>query len=271
MQSTENCNLGKEKKLKFYEFGQKENPTIMLLPGTCCHWKNNFSQVIDLLQKNFYVVCASYDGFDETEKTEFPDMQIETEKIESYIKERFQGNIHAIYGCSLGGSFVGLLMQRGKIHMNHGIIGSSDLDEVAQRKAKLQTTLIVPLFYKMLHSGKVPKFIRKRMIKRSSEEYAKNGLLMMGIGGVDMSFVSKNSMKNQFYSDLITVLGNHLEVQKTEIHCFYAKKMGEKYKKRYLNHFVNPHIIEHDLLHEELLVCYPQEWVNDVNSCVFHS
>ena len=264
---TENCYLRREK-MKFYEFGQKENPVIMLLPGTCCHWKNNFSYVIDLLKKDFYVVCVSYDGFDETEKSEFSDMQSETVKIELYIKKQFQGNIHAIYGCSLGGSFVGLLMQRRRIHMNHGIIGSSDLDEVSKEKAKLQTMLIIPLFYKMLHSGKIPDFIRNRMVKRGGEGYVKNGLRMMGIGGVDMSFVSKNSMKNQFYSDLITVLGTHMEVKETNIHCFFAAKMGDKYKKRYLKHFANPHIVEHDLLHEELLVRYPEEWVNDVKNCI---
>lgn len=254
--------------MKFYEFGQKENPVIMLIPGTCCHWKNNFSHVIDLLKKDFYVVCASYDGFDDTEESEFLDMQRETEKIESYINKQFQGAIHAVYGCSLGGSFVGLLLQREKIHMNHGIIGSSDLDEVSIGKAKLQTMLIVPLFYKMLHSGKIPGFIRNRMVKRCGEEYVKHGLRMMGIGGVDMSFVSKRSMKNQYYSDLITVLGNHMEVKDTSIHCFFAAKMGDKYKKRYLKHFSNPHIMEHDLLHEELLVCYPKEWVKDVRNCV---
>lgn len=175
--------------------------------------------VIDLLKNDFYVVCVSYDGFDETEKTEFSDMQSEIEKIELYIKEQFQGNIHAIYGCSLGGSFIGLLMKRGKIHMNHGIIGSSDLDEASKGKAKLQAMLIIPLFYKMLHSGKVPKFIRNTMIKRAGKDYTKNGLRMMGIGGVDMSFVSKNSMKNQFYSDLITVLEKHIEVKDTQVHC----------------------------------------------------
>jgi hypothetical protein len=254
--------------LKFYEFGQKENPAIMLLPGTSCHWKNNFSHVIDLLEQDFYVVCASYDGFDETEKTEFPDMQRETEKIEACIKDRFQGNIHAIYGCSLGGSFVGLLMQRGNIHMNHGIIGSSDLDEASKVKAKLLTVLIIPFYYKMLHSGKIPQFFRKRIVRRVGETYAKNGLRMMGIGGVDMSFVSKKSVKNQFYSDLITALENHIEVPETKIHCFFAAKMGEEYKKRYQNHFLKPHIIQHDLLHEELLMCFPQEWVKEVKSCI---
>ena len=69
--------------MKFYEFGNQENPTLLLLPGTCSHWKNNFGHVIKLLQDTFLVVCVSYDGFDETEHTVFPDMITETEKIES--------------------------------------------------------------------------------------------------------------------------------------------------------------------------------------------
>ena len=58
------------------------------------------------------MVCVSYDGFDETEKTIFPYMVTETEKIENYIKENCGGKIYSAYGCSLGGSFVGLLVQR---------------------------------------------------------------------------------------------------------------------------------------------------------------
>ena len=41
----------------------------MLLPGTKCHRKNNFSQVIPLLERDYHVICVSYDGFDETENT----------------------------------------------------------------------------------------------------------------------------------------------------------------------------------------------------------
>ena len=52
---------------KFYHFGEKDKPAIFLLPGTCCHWKINFGEVISLLEKDFHVVCVSYDGFDETE------------------------------------------------------------------------------------------------------------------------------------------------------------------------------------------------------------
>lgn len=254
--------------MKVYEFGKEENPAIMLLPGTCSHWKNNFSQVIDLLSEDFYVLCVSYDGFDETEETEFPDMIMETIKIEDYIRQKFQGRIHAIYGCSLGGSFVGLLAQRKRIHMNHGILGSSDLDQASKQVAALQAKLMIPIFYKMVHTGKVPEALRKHLLKNGGEEYVKNGLRMLGIGGVDMAFVTKKSMKNQFYSDLTTQLDDNIQAPGTIIHCFYAARMGEKYRDRYQQHFVHPHIIEHKLLHEELLVSRPEEWVENVRSCI---
>ncbi len=72
--------------MKFYEFGEKTAPVILLLPGTCCHWKLNFGEAIPLLEQHFHVVCVSYDGFDETEdgdqiektlqKAGFTDIQI---------------------------------------------------------------------------------------------------------------------------------------------------------------------------------------------------
>lgn len=51
----------------------------------------------------------------------------EAAKIEDYIQANFGGHIRAAYGCSMGGSFVSLLIQRGNIRIDHGIPGSSDL------------------------------------------------------------------------------------------------------------------------------------------------
>ena len=133
--------------MKIYSFGDEKAPVIMLLPGTCCHWKGNFGHVIPLLERDFRVLCVSYDGFDETEQTEFPSMLEETAKIEDYIKTHCGGHIRAAYGCSLGGSFVGLLAARGNVHMDYGILGSSDLDQTRKLTAKLQTELLLPLIY----------------------------------------------------------------------------------------------------------------------------
>ena len=125
--------------MKVYSFGAENAPVILLLPGTCCHWKGNFGRVIPLLSDRYRVLCVSYDSFDETEHTEFPTMLEETEKIESYIQEHCGGHFRASYGCSLGGSFVGLLAARQNIHMDYGILGSSDLDQASPIAAKLQT------------------------------------------------------------------------------------------------------------------------------------
>lgn len=123
--------------MKVYAFGEENAPVILLLPGTCCHWKGNFGHVIPLLSDEYRVLCVSYDGFDETERTEFPTMLEETAKIEDYLKANCVGHIRAAYGCSLGGSFVGLLAARGNIRMDYGILGSSDLDQSSKFCGKI--------------------------------------------------------------------------------------------------------------------------------------
>lgn len=255
--------------MKFYTFGKRTDPVIFLFPGTCCHWKRNFEKAVPLLENNFCTVCVSYDGFDETEKTVFSDMITETEKIEEYINKNFNGNIFAAYGCSLGGSFVGLLIQRKKIHIEHGFLGSSDLDQGQGISAKFQAWLVSELLYGMFQKGRLPGFMKRWVEKRTPEEreYYKNMLDMFGIGNSNMSFVRKESIRNQFYYDLVTPLEEQIFVQGTVIHCFYAVKMGEQYLKRYRLHFKDPDIRFHDMQHEELLVCCPEKWVDEIKHC----
>ena len=65
-------------------------------------------------------------------------------KIEEYIKEHLDGKIFAAYGFSLGGSVVSLLVSRQNIHINHAIIGSSDMDQAPKWLAHLETALLLP-------------------------------------------------------------------------------------------------------------------------------
>ena len=246
--------------MKIYPFGAPDAPVLLLLPGTCCHWKGNFGAVIGPLAEKFRVLCVSYDGFDETEQTEFPTMLEETEKIEAYLLAHCGGRIRAAYGCSLGGSFVGLLAARQKIHMDYGILGSSDLDQASKLTAKLQTTLLLPLIYPVIRDGRFQSRLLQRKLEQRRWEmgpYVDAFMTMLGGGRPD---VTMQSCKNQFYSDLITPLPDKLDVPGTSIHIFYALKMGEKYRARYLQHFARPVLHEQDLQHEELLACYPEQW-----------
>ena len=246
--------------MKIYTFGKEDAPAILLLPGTCCHWKGNFGHVIPLLETDFRVLCVSYDGFDETEQTEFLTMTDETKKIEDYIQKQCNGHIRAVYGCSLGGSFVGLLAARKRIRMDYGILGSSDLDQTSKFVAKLQTDFLLHLIYPLIHDGRFKnRFLQKQMEKRAVQmgDYVKSFMEMFGGA---RPYVTKQSCKNQFYSDLITPLPDKIDVPGTEIHIFYALKMGKRYRTRYERHFAHPVIHEQDLRHEELLACYPEQW-----------
>lgn len=252
--------------MKFYEFGGKTAPVIILLPGTCCHWKANFGEVIPLLELDFRVVCVSYDGFDETEQGVFPDMITETEKIEQYIKNNFGGRVCCAYGCSLGGTFVALLVQRGNITVEHGIIGSSDMDKDGEVPAKFKAWLVSKMLFGMFQKGKPPKFMAKAFEASAGDErrYNEKMIDMFGINSTRMSFVKKESIRNQFYSDLVTPLKKKISAPDTVVHCFYAEKMGEKYLKRYMDYFKDPDICRHNMRHEELLICYPLKWVDEV-------
>ena len=156
--------------MKIYTFGAEDAPVLLLLPGTCCHWKSNFGAVIPLLADSFRVLCVSYDGFDETEQTEFPTMLEETKKIEAYLKTHCGGHIRAAYGCSLGGSFVGLLVARQNIHIVYGILGSFDLDQASPLAAKLQADFLLPLIVPVVRDGKLKvNFLQKRLDKHARE------------------------------------------------------------------------------------------------------
>ena len=220
--------------MKVYTFGDQSKQVMVLFPGTCCYWKNNFGHVIEGLKEHFYVAIVSYSGFDETERSTFISELDETKKIEQYIQEYFNGHIFAVYGCSLGGSFVSLLLSRENIHIDHAIIGSSDMDQTSKLLAKLQTALVMSIIYPLIIGS-----------------------------GIDFFFISKESMKNQFCSDLYTKVGQQIQVPHTTIHVFYSKKMGEKYRKRYEKYFKQPDIIEFDLRHEELLLD-ASRWVKEV-------
>ena len=108
---------------------------------------------------------------------------------------------------------------------------------------------------------------QKRMKPADESLYYEKMLDMFGMNNTRMSFVERESIHNQFYSDLVTPIENRISVSGTTIHIFYAVKMGERYLERYHRHFKNPDIRRQDMQHEELLICYPEQWVEEVKKC----
>lgn len=256
--------------MKFYTFGDASKPVFMTLPGTMCYWSAIFGDYTEKLTEKFYVVMVSYDGFDETEDSVYPDMVTETERIEDYVKENLSGRIFCAYGCSLGGSYAAFLLQRRNIHIDHVIIGSSDMDEAEPFSAALQAKLIAGVGYGILQNGSLPGWMQKineKKLQKHPESRAYRERFISLFTAHDMSFVKKESIYNQFYYDLVTKINKNISVAGSEVHVFYAKKMGAKYLDRYKAHFAEPDIREHNMEHEELFACHPEEWLKEVYAC----
>lgn len=227
--------------------GKKDGKVLFLLPGTACDYQTNFASVLDRLGEKYHLVCVNYDGFDGSD-TVFPDMITVTEKIEQYIKEHFDGRIDGAIGSSLGSSFVGQLIQRENIHIDHGIFGSPDLDQSRKFSAWLQSKLVVPLLTSFTKNEK----------KRAKTREKLKSFFEMDDEAADRFMAcfekfSPESIKNEYYSDLLTWLNDDIHVPHTKAHFIYANKMGEKYLNRYKQHFRDPEIREFDMQHEQWL------------------
>ena len=233
--------------MQFEEMGNMSGKTLMLLPGTCCDWQTNFGSVIDSLSEKYHLICVNYDGFDGSDVV-FPDMITVTEKIEDYIKEHHVGVLDGAIGSSLGSSFVGQLVMRKNVHINHAIFGSPDLDQSGKVAAKLQSMLVVPL---------LTSFTKGEKKRNKTKEKLKSFFLMSDETAEKFincfSKFNPESIKNEYYTDLLTRLEEDINVDHTKAHFIYANKMGEKYLKRYKKYFHNPDIREFDMQHEQWL------------------
>ena len=233
--------------MQFDEMGNMNDKTLMLLPGTACDYQTNFAAIMDRLGEKYHLICVNYDGFDGSDEV-FPDMITVTEKIEKYIQEHFDGNIDGAIGSSLGSTFVGQLIMRENVHLDHGIFGSPDLDQSGKLSAWLLSKLVTPLLTGFTKNEKKKAKTREKL-KAAFEMNDETADKFMGC----FAKFKPESIRNEFYTDLLTWLKEDIHVEGTKVHFIYANKMGEKYLKRYKKYFRDPEIREFDMQHEQWL------------------
>ena len=248
--------------MQFTEFWNQEGKTLLLLPGTACTWQLNFKNVVDDLAAKYHIITVNYDGFEGDPNVLFTDVPTVTEKIEDYILEHHGGRVDGAYGSSLGGSFVGLLIERQRIHMDHGFIGSSDLDQGGKLVARLLTMIVGPMLSGACKSEKKRAKLKAKLQQKGAIGDGDKSLDFANDFIDNMKTLHPKTISRQFYSDYVTPLANDIHVEGTTIHVIYALKMGEKYGRRYRQHFRDPDIREFDMKHEVWL--YDDKWKKPV-------
>ena len=244
--------------MQFTEFGNQEGKTLLLLPGTACTWQLNFKNVVNELAEKYHLIAVNYDGFEGDPNVLFTDVPTVTEKIEDYILEHHGGRVDGAYGSSLGGSFVGLLIERQRIHIDHGFIGSSDLDQGGKLTARLLTMIVGPMLSGACKSEKKRAKLKAKLQQKGAIGDGDKSLDFANDFIDNMKTLHPKTISRQFYSDYVTPLANDIHVEGTTVHIIYALQMGEKYGRRYRQHFRDPDIREFDMKHEVWL--YDDKW-----------
>ncbi|WP_160670225.1 alpha/beta hydrolase [Clostridium sp. C8-1-8] len=248
--------------MKFYEFGDKNNPSLFLIHGTASHWQLSFGQAIEGLIDQYYVVCVAITGYDDNDSTELISISEEVDKLEAYIKTNYDNKIFAIYGSSLGGSIVAKLLERGNVLMDHAITGSTDFDYMSGVKAIICSIILARVFYKYARDGEIKGILKLFVRSEESKKYLED------LHKVIYKNTTYETLYKEYYTDLIMTIDDNIRIKKTKVHCIFGMKEDvDKLVGRYKKHFPEAEIIGLvGLNHEELLFKEPKEWVNMIKT-----
>ena len=112
--------------MKFHEFGDKNNKTMLLIHGVLTPWQI-WQPQIDFFKDNYRVIVPALDAHIEDEKSEFLSIDDEAEKIEEYVKTNLGGSVYALCGLSMGGKIANRIFERSNIGVKNLVLDGAPL------------------------------------------------------------------------------------------------------------------------------------------------
>ena len=112
--------------MEFYTYGERNRPTLMLLPGLGVSHEI-FLPLTELLKDRFYIVSVALDGFLIGKPSQFTSVDDQAVQAIRYVQDNLGGRLDAAYGLSLGGKILSRIMERGEITIDHAIMDAAPL------------------------------------------------------------------------------------------------------------------------------------------------
>ena len=110
----------------FKTFGDRSNPSLLLLPGLGVSYEI-FMPLIGLLQDKFHIIAAGVDGFLLGQESQFTSVDDQAAQSIAYVKENLNGYLDVAYGLSLGGKILSKMLERDEIVIDHAVMDAAPL------------------------------------------------------------------------------------------------------------------------------------------------
>ena len=177
----------------FNEFGDINNPAVLLLHGMMQDWHSEY-EMLKPLEECYRLIIPAQDGFYDG-SGEFTTFADQASQIEEYITQNHQGKIHGAYGASQGGLMLTELLTRNKIDLGTVIMDGC----YVAHQGRLAGIITAWMFRRYKHNGKFPALINYMMKKMgSSIEEIEDGLKGLYFDASDKS-IRRNFIQNYTY------------------------------------------------------------------------
>ena len=112
--------------MNFNVFGNKNAPTLMLIPGLGVSYEI-FVPLVNLLENDFQIIAVEVDGFVLGKHSRFTSIDDQASQIIDYVKANHNGSLDCVYGLSLGGKILSRMMERNEIVIDHAVMDAAPL------------------------------------------------------------------------------------------------------------------------------------------------
>lgn len=207
--------------MKFYEYGERRLPTVMLIHGGGnSSWM--FEKQALQLQKDYCVILPVLDGHGEEKAITYSSTQEQANKIIRYIDEMCEGHLYAIGGASLGAQIAMEVLSRRPDFIKYAILESG----ICTPKPRLSKMVCNTWMIKMMAAS----YDMKWMVRWSCQQYGwpKENLDQFIEDAKALSFESN---KNLYQTYLNYQIPESLTKSKAKVLLLYGSKEKGMMKK----------------------------------------
>ncbi|MCM1412665.1 MAG: alpha/beta hydrolase [Lachnospiraceae bacterium] len=115
--------------MKILEYGDVENPIVLLVHGMGCAGEHSFEQTIKRLSQKYKIILPLLDGYD-GEHTTFSTIADQAKQIYDYFRQRGIKKLYAAIGMSMGGFICLDLFSKYNLHTDRLILDSGYMDNM---------------------------------------------------------------------------------------------------------------------------------------------
>ena len=196
----------------FNEFGDRKNPTILILHGGgLSSWA--VEPIAEKLKDRFYVITPIIDGHGKDGENDFKSIRHSAENILKYIDDYHSGIVHGLCGLSIGGQIVvDVLSLRDNI-CQYSIIESALT--IPSNFTKFFLMPVVSITYPLIKLKWYSKIQAKHLLLPSH---------MIDKYYIDSCRITKKSLKNILYSNSSFVADKKLKETKSKVLILVGNK-----------------------------------------------